>query len=165
MQRGHMSRMRKLGTRTATLILAASASVAAFTVGLGPAAATGTTMIRNWNNGRCLDSNSAGAAYTLPCNGGQYQQWEELDEISGAAYTDRLVDVATNRCLTNDSGQVYTYPCIPGYRNQLWVDYDLGGNAHMYLNIQTGFVLKANSAGVVFASEGSANIGDWKRGF
>lgn len=160
-----MGRLCSLGKRTATLVLIVFAFAATFTFALRPAGAASTMMIRNWNNGRCLDSNSAGAAYTLPCNGGAYQQWVELTEKSGSAYPNRLIDLATNRCLTNDSGQVYTYPCIPGYRNQLWIDYDLGGNVHTFLNIQTGSVLKANSAGFVYASQYRENVADWKHGF
>ncbi|MGW4808063.1 hypothetical protein [Kitasatospora sp. NPDC004272] len=69
-------------TRLAAALTAMAAVVAMAGVAATPAQATEgpnpywyTGIIRSWAQGQCLDSNDKGDVYTLPCNGGQYQQW------------------------------------------------------------------------------------------
>ncbi|HEX6754729.1 MAG TPA: hypothetical protein VF109_02170 [Mycobacteriales bacterium] len=95
----------------------------------------GTDIIRSWPTGQCVDSNDraeghvGGYAYSLDCNLGTWQQWQEAPPLlpvappgtitSGPAY--RLVNQQTQFCLdSNDAGEVYTLPCEVGNLHQTW---------------------------------------------
>jgi hypothetical protein len=99
--------------------------------------------------GRCLDSNTAGSAYTQPCNGGNYQNWK----ASGTS----LVDQQSGRCLdSNTAGSVYTQPCNGGnYQN--W--YSLGA---LLVDAQTGRCLDSNTGGSVYTQPcNGGNYQNW----
>jgi serine/threonine-protein kinase len=84
-------------------------------------APNGHTIQEEHGRGRCLDSNSAGNAYGIPCNGGQYQRWDFIYEgkmtdsyyqRSWDVYT--IVDRATGRCLDGNGVVGYTLGCNGG---------------------------------------------------
>jgi len=88
----------------------------------------------NYVMGLCLDSNDSGNAYTLPCNGGNFQNWR-FD-------VNRVRDAQTGRCLdSNDSGNVYTSPCNGG-NFQNWEFFD-----NMIFDRQTRLCLQSDSSG------------------
>jgi hypothetical protein len=95
----------------------AALSVAA-TIGISsPAWADGVTRYQSRRTDACLDSNTAGNAYTLGCNTGAYQYWT-YQSIDGTSYY--LINKATGRCLdANSAGSVYTLSCNGG-ANQQW---------------------------------------------
>lgn len=108
-----LSRERRTGRR---LWLAVALAALALGVLPAPAAAAGSPNYRyvNLETGRCLDSNYAGNVYTLPCNGGNFQNW-------GGVNTGRLVNRETGLCLdSNYAGNVYTLGCNGG-RYQGWL--------------------------------------------
>jgi hypothetical protein len=59
----------------------------------------GIVMIQDEQTGRCLDSNYNGDVYTLPCNGGEYQNWYT------GYFNDSIYNDQTHRCL-DGSGSV-----------------------------------------------------------
>ncbi|MFF1738164.1 hypothetical protein ACFVXB_43715, partial [Streptomyces sp. NPDC058247] len=85
--------------------------ILAVTVGgiaVTPAQADGTIM-RSLATGRCLDSNYAGYAYTLPCNGGAYQSWQRVGDGNGREI---IKNAQTGMCLAaNAVGSLYTAAC------------------------------------------------------
>lgn len=120
---------RRSGLRTATGCAALLAAVTASLLVGAPAANAGTLhLFRDDATDMCLDSNSAGNVYTLPCQpGNNYQTWDVTIQYDYSYSPPRefrmMRDVATNRCLdSNGSGNVYTTnPCQIGNHYQYWV--------------------------------------------
>ncbi|MGW5578531.1 RICIN domain-containing protein [Micromonospora chokoriensis] len=87
---------------------------------IAPASAQAATTWRFSNDatGRFLDSNAAGAAYTLPGNGGTYQTWRWIIEGSYV----KIQNKATGRCLDHNVAlnRVTTGSCTPGNPYQNW---------------------------------------------
>ncbi|MEY9913684.1 hypothetical protein ABIA35_009958 [Catenulispora sp. MAP12-49] len=72
-------------------------AVALTTMFASSASAGITIKLHSKATGRCLDSNTGGSAYALPCNGGQFQNWVfYLNGGNGAG----LQDLQTGLCLT-----------------------------------------------------------------
>lgn len=114
--------------------------------------ATNTTALKDVSTLRCLDSNTSGNAYTLGCNGGNFQYWitQSLD------FGTELRDRATSRCLDSDtSGKLYTMPCNGGSFQQ-WIltshTISGGGTAWELKNAATRRCLDSDTAGHAYTS-------------
>ncbi|MFD6566744.1 ricin-type beta-trefoil lectin domain protein [Micromonospora profundi] len=127
----------------------------------GPANAEPTTgQLKNKATGRCLDSNSQGDVYTLPCNGGRYQRWNYTRYYSDSTpYWDfKLKNDATGRCLDgNAQGEVYTRPCQSWNEYQSWHG-PVFNSSHRYIDSQkTKRNLDSNAAGNVYTNPRTDN--------
>jgi hypothetical protein len=127
-------------------------------ISAGPAAhaSPGKVSIFSWADaatGRCLDSNYQKDLYTLPCNGGNYQNWDEIYVGNGQW---KLRDKQTGLCLT-EYVAVYTDDCDNMYGWDLW--YELGGDyGTIFESVGGGCVLDSNANGDVYCSD------PWARG-
>jgi hypothetical protein len=79
----------------------------------------GSYRLLKTDNGRCLDSNANGQAYTNPCStSNTYQNWQI---VANGSFYFLLKDRATGRCLdSNANGNVYTNPCSTSNTYQNW---------------------------------------------
>ncbi|MCM4083620.1 RICIN domain-containing protein [Paractinoplanes hotanensis] len=105
-------------------------------------------------SGRCLDSNSQGDVYTLPCVwGNDFQTWNKRPSST------QFQNKATGRCLdSNDSYKVYTLPCDSsgGNRYQKWNSYTAEGGYSKYVNSRTRGALDGDTKGNVYTRDDDA---------
>ncbi|MFF0345033.1 hypothetical protein [Kribbella sp. NPDC004875] len=113
-----------------------------------PQASYYRALIQNKQTGRCLESNSAGTAYTRTCNSrSTYQQWR-FDYTANQF----IWNVATGRCLQyvlgsgSATGLVSTKPCNRSNYYQLWKAHITGAEFTYYGRR----CLDSNSAGAVY---------------
>ena len=106
---------------------------------------------------RCLDSNSRGSAYTLGCNGGDFQLWTNTPLNFG----DQIRDKATGMCLdSNTSGSAYTLSCNGGAFQQ-WTVRFTGTFGYEIKNVATGLCLDSDASGSVYTL--GCNGGNFQR--
>ena len=99
----------------------------------------------DYQTGRCLDSNYNGDVYTLPCNGGPYQQWWLGPDFE-------LCDYQTGRCIEAQGQDIHAY--FPSGDPSQWWYFDKGVGVPVYQvrNQQyTALCLDSNYNGNVYA--------------
>jgi hypothetical protein len=136
-------------------LVAAVPVMASVIMGISQAAPASASTQQQWisfQTDRCLDSDYNGDVYTLPCNGGNYQNWSVNYNSDGTA---NIVDAQTDRCLdSNYNGQIYTLPCNGGnYQN--WHIYDISGSYANIVDAQTGLYLDGNYNGQSYTLPGN----------
>ncbi|MGW2445771.1 RICIN domain-containing protein [Streptomyces sp. NPDC001675] len=133
------------------------------------ASAAGSDFLRNWENGRCLDSNAAGEVYTNPCQfGNNYQQWQILNLHHGEFGYDvaQFKNVATGLYL-----RYVDYPQTGPYTDAQRTYWAGAGSdwQHAALLPQAGganICLSGDGGGIVWTEPCSgAGYQNWKYGF
>lgn len=172
--------MRETGKHLARRVLIMVAALVA-AMSLTPATAAHadwTSVLRSWAQGNCLDSNWVGETYTVPCNGGNFQNWHV--EERGLTNCDpnthacsvmyQVRNAQTDRCLDSDwSGALYTSGCQDSNRWQKWfVTSNNWDQVRFFDNVETGRCLDANvpdGRPYTNAVCYSGGYQDWKPGF
>lgn len=151
------------------LILFAATALIAFP-GVARADVLYRGIYRNWETGRCLDSNYRGNAYVLGCNRGNYQNWsiDHVDTLNGWIFGFRIINNQTGRCLDSDfNSNVYTLPCNGG-DYQVWWMYGYDSIHQAWFDKATGRVLDDNSGYLmtqIWANRwGVPGWGQWRPG-
>ncbi|MFE0731679.1 ACP synthase [Streptomyces antibioticus] len=162
--------------RWCTALLALAMSLGFAFVSAGSAAASspgdviGTHFLRNWETGRCLDSNSAGAVYTSPCQfGNGYQTWSVIYRDHKNNDIVMIRNQATGRCLGFGT-YLATGTCLNssqfGYGLELWEGVGAGWNK-VELVSSLGGCLDSDRSGkaYVFNPCNGGGFQKWKLGF
>ncbi|WP_050371392.1 RICIN domain-containing protein [Streptomyces acidiscabies] len=153
MNKQSLPKSRALSLRWYAGLFSVALSLAMALVSASPAsAAIGTNLLRNWETGRCLDSNGNGDVYTLPCQpGNAYQTWtvdlyrhSDYDEVT-------FRNNATGRCLYWADGSVRTAPCTSsgdwGHNLSIWRAVGSGWDNVQLTDAGGGSCLDSNRAG------------------
>ncbi|GAA0448157.1 hypothetical protein Ade02nite_60800 [Paractinoplanes deccanensis] len=129
--------------RRAALPLIATALIVA-----GVAApAHAADQVNSWRNlatGMCLDSNGLGQVYTMSCNNGLYQNWQ--DKPMSTNFRNHK-NAATGNCLmAGVLSYVNAMPCDNFTTLQMWTF----GSGYL-TNVNNGYCLDSNFQGHVYA--------------
>jgi serine/threonine-protein kinase len=168
----HVSSVKKIAVAVAAAVMAFATNItflppAAFAANI--TAAPQLSILRSWATGRCLDSNTAGRVYTLPCQSGNgYQLWWQ-----GAPFGNPTVveNEATGMCLaTNRPGALYTTHCrsangISANWTMMWDVWQREPSVWVFRHVTTGQCLDSNHAGDAYTHACGSNYQDWKPGF
>lgn len=167
-----------LRTWRSRLLIAAVALVAAAgalfaSTGVAQAAVLYNGIYRNWQSGNCLDSDYNGAAYSIGCNGGNYQNWsiDHVATLDGWIFGFHIIDDQTHWCLDTNSSAVYTHKCVSGDPNQIWWMYGLDDTHQVWVNDAFGSILWDNGNGSLQMEtvedpwQVTNGLGIWKPGF
>jgi hypothetical protein len=124
------------------------------------ASASGTFTLHNVATGRCLDSNTSGSAYMLPCNGGDYQSWYYLgSDWSGAIL---LVDVHTGRCIApTGATSIGTTGCNSNDAYDSWRPVSVNGHTRYENVVYDSDALDANNTSVYYGAVNGGNYQLW----
>ncbi|MER5432110.1 ACP synthase [Streptomyces sp. NPDC002588] len=124
--------------------------------------------LRNWETGRCLDSNAAGDVYTLPCQqGNAYQTWRMVFQYVNQYDVVEIQNQATWLCLTqNFYGELETAPCGED-RSQLFYGVGSGWDNVQLLNVlYSTQCLDSNYAGSAYLLTcNGGGYQHWKLGY
>jgi serine/threonine-protein kinase len=121
----------------------------------------GSGKLIDHKTGRCLDSNSRGRVYTLPCNGGRYQIWDETS-------AGELMNSETGLCLQGGMDRVHVRTTTCGHTAG-WEFGNVPDNAPVGTGTLTDgaydvpgqlFALDSNYSGHVY--EGPTNDGPYQ---
>jgi hypothetical protein len=124
------------------------------------ASASTTFSLHNVATGRCLDSNDAGSAYILPCNGGNYQNWHYLGSYFAGAYL--LVDAQTGRCIEpTGSTSIGTSACNSNDGYQAWRPVSVNGHTRYENVVFSSDALDANNTAVYYGTVNGGNYQLW----
>lgn len=130
-----------------------------------------TDLLRNWATGRCLDSDSSGSVYTLPCQSGNgYQTWS-LVLVDHRDYdVVQIKNKATGRCLVQVDSALGTAPCSSynqwGYQLQLWLGVGSGWDKVSLKSFAWNTCLDSDTAGSVYPFTcNGGGYQKWKSGF
>ncbi|NUR59068.1 MAG: xylanase [Catenulispora sp.] len=136
--------MRSFKRRSAGIALTVSTALLGVAGASTTASASGTFTLHDVATGRCLDSNYAGSAYALGCNGGNYQNWYYLGTYWNGAYL--IVDAQTGLCLQPTGTQtVGTASCNSNDAYEAWIPVSVNGHTR-YDNIVNGYALDSNTS-------------------
>lgn len=105
-ERTHTSAMRRFARRGWAAGAALGLALGLSVVNASPASAyVGPNFLRNWETGRCLDSDAEGNVYTNPCQSGNpYQTWN-ISFLKHEAYDIvEIENLGTYRCLIVEVG-------------------------------------------------------------
>jgi hypothetical protein len=139
---------RRPGRLLTAFVATVLSALAVAGVDAGAAHASGIWNIADAATGRCLDSNDAGHVYTQPCNGGNYQNW---DQIYQSNQTYILEDMQTGLCLGSFGNSDIMAKCgtVSGDSDYRW--FMVGGDyGTVYQNEGFSSVLDSNAAGQVY---------------
>lgn len=142
-----------------------AAVTGAVVLGAPAAHANQTVMFKDDGTFLCLDSNTSGNVYTLPCqSGNKYQTWDVSIYLEHGHQIRMMRDVGTNRCLDSNGqgvGHVYTNPCQVGNMYQAWVRGTAPNGDADYMNDNTFLYLDSNMlSGTPGCGSCVANKGD-----
>ena len=152
--------MRVFQRRAARIALVLSAVLLGALGATAPASASSTFSLHNVATGRCLDSNNAGSAYILPCNGGNYQNWHYLGSYFSGAYL--LVDAETGRCLTiTGSTTIGTTSCNSNDGYEAWYPVSVNGHTRYDNVVFSSDALDANNTSVYYGAVNGGNFQLW----
>lgn len=134
-------------------------AVLAIGSGAKPASAYGNTLwvLRNYQTGLCLASNSSGQVYTEGCSGGSSEEWQVAPTPSSSP---NLAIQSTQTGLwldSNSSGSLYTLPGNGG-RNQAWYLFSPDGASYSFQDVATGLWLDSNYSGAAYTSPGNGGL-------
>ncbi|MGI5182393.1 RICIN domain-containing protein [Dactylosporangium sp. CA-152071] len=138
----------------------------------------GTSVLRNWETGRCLDSNWNGDVYTLPCSlpvrSNDHQIWEPVKLVHNKFDIVKLRNKATGLCLIwlpgNPNVIRTTDQC--GYNGLAsdirisWAAEGTGWSNVVFRNRVGGQVLDGNHVGHVYPhASNNGGFQQWKFGY